>query len=426
MKQALVEPGSKRALRGLTNTLATAAALACLATGAAAQNDAPTGYARAGARGTSARNLADRSGHPMTDLAPGTILAVYGQSGDWLQVEAPGGFEVWVYGKYVSETNVAGILQVSGNNVNMRPKPSSDVDSYPLSKRLFAGDRVAYRGRARKSDAWDEDWIQIASPPGVRAWVLRDQVEDVAAAAGEAEWRRASESARAKAVPVPVPSGGNRGGATGSSASAAEAGAKAGAAAAAPLAEEKQAAVRALRDADDLFAAERLKATPDLDAVRAAYLEVLAVTETGATADLARGGVARVDALAEARALQAELEAERLRREEEAQRYQRELEQARDRKQDPFSGRYAYRGWLERIASADGTAPTYVVRFGGRHVVELVCSSGRYSLDDFSGFELGVRGALLREGSEAPEGQAGTILPSLDVGRIEVLSGRSR
>ncbi len=397
-------------------TSATAAAPA-KATGPA-QDEKPRSYVRAGSNGATVRNLGDRSGHPILRAETDDLFAVYDQRGDWLQVEAAGGFEVWVYGKYVSETNVPGVLQVSGNHVNMRPKPSSDVDSFPLPKRLFTGDRVVYLGRARASTIWDEDWIQIASPPGVRAWVLASETTSVPTGEGAGAWGAAVAAARARPAPAPVENRTGSSETTGNTAGATKP--------AAPLAEEKQEAVRALRRADELFSTERLKDQPDLELVRTAYEEVLTVTDTGSTADLARSGLSRVDALAEARALQAELEAERIRREAEAERYRSELEEARARQQDPFAGRYSYRGWLERTPSKSGMAPTYTVRFGGREVVEVVCSSGRYDLDDFTDFEIGVRGAVLREGVAVPKGQAGTILPSLDVGRIEVLSGRSR
>ena len=402
--------------RGTGLRLAGALALLALCAPDLRAQDAPQGYVQAAARGATVRNLGDLSGHPILRVEPGGVLAVYGKRGDWLQVEAPGGFEVWVYGKYVSATRSPGVLQVSGNHVNMRPKPSSDVDSFPLPKPLFAGDRVKFLGRADASAAWDEDWIRIASPAGVRAWVPAVETEAVDSTQGARTWSQAAAAARA--LPPADADGERSSGSGGGDPSGATPQVRAG---------DSAEAKRALRRADDFFSAERAKTSPDLERVRAGYAEVLELVDTGATADLARAGLARVDALAEARALQAELEAERLRRETEAERYRREIEAASARRdEDPFEGRYSYRGWVERIPSGNGKAARYLVRFGGRQIVELVCSSGRYDLDDFADFDIGVRGVILREPVAAPDGVRATLLPSLDVARIEVLSGRNR
>jgi hypothetical protein len=50
---------------------------------------------------------------------------------------------------------------------------------------------------------------------------------------------------------------------------------------------------------------------------------------------------------------------------------------------------------------------------------QIVCTSGRYDLDLFVGYEIGTRGLDLQ-----PVIAGGRSLPRIDVGRIEVLSGR--
>jgi hypothetical protein len=106
-----------------------------------------------------------------------------------------------------------------------------------------------------------------------------------------------------------------------------------------------------------------------------------------------------------------------------------ELEQANERideagKRDPYFGRFDARGWLVPLYAKGQETPTYMLRWGGADVAEVVCFSGRYDMSVFAGYELGVNGAQLRSAMEASAGTPGRV-PQLDVRRLEVLASRS-
>jgi hypothetical protein len=366
--------------------------------------DAPQGlrYLQVGERGAQARNLYDKSGLAVGELAKGTILAVHAERGEWLQVEVPGGFAVWVFGQYVKPTSQPGVLEVTGNEVRQRPLPSSGDNAYPLSPNLARGERVTLVRRNDPSLPLERDWVQIYSPPGVRAWVPKadtqalpagsDGAELWAAAAVEKKQERTPAAAKAPvAVPAAAPAQDARAAGTGG---------------------QGQAAVL-LREADELLARERELDSPDFAAVRAAYGRALAADSSGPTAEIVRSRLKEVDAYAEFFAIRSELEAERARRQSESERRQQALEQAAG-STDPFAGRYDARGWLERRKS--GKTERFVVVWSGKEVAEVVCTSKRYDLGLFENYQVGVNGF----GSNAGLSGGGPI----DVARLEVLAGR--
>ena len=64
---------------------------------------------------------------------------------------------------------------------------------------------------------------------------------------------------------------------------------------------------------------------------------------------------------------------------------------------------------------------TWILRWAGTPVTEVVCTSGRYDLALFEGYELGVQGRSVREAGATTEGVG--ALSALDLERIEVISG---
>jgi hypothetical protein len=331
---------------------------------------------------------------------------VYQEHGDWLEVEAPGGFEVWVFGQYVKASSEAGVLEISGNGVQQRPIPSSGNESYPLTPSLARGERVRLITRHDASKPLAEDWVKVYSPAGVRAFVAKSETEPLPAGAdGAALWAAAAMEAK-KRLPASI---GTTGAAGGTAVPAA-------AGTATP-----QQALDMLHQADQMLARERTQPKPDYESVRAAYADVLKVVTGGATADLARRGLAEVDARIEATRIQSELEQERLRRDSELQRRQDALNKA-NQTQDLYAGRFDSRGWIEKRVVA-GQAPSFVVRWGGDQVAEVVCNSGRYDLSVFAGYEVGVSGRELR-GASAGDATKPAQPRLLDVSRIEVLAGR--
>ena len=104
-------------------------------------------YVLAGADGASLYNLPDPKGQVVLDVAAGTPLAVLGSKseGRYLKVMAPGGLKVWVFGKYLKESERKGWVELTGSYVQMRPMPRSQ-NSYPLGQ-LDKGERLLFLKR---------------------------------------------------------------------------------------------------------------------------------------------------------------------------------------------------------------------------------------------------------------------------------------
>lgn len=366
-------------------------------------------YVRAGEQGAKAYNLADTQAVAVREIEPATVLAVHAERGDWLSVEAPGGFRVWVWGEYLRAGSEPGAFEISGSDVRMRPLPSSGIESYALEQRLSRGQKVHAIARANPDVPMERDWVQVWSPAGARAWVRRaDTVALEAGASGTALWAEAvTSSAQAQRA----------------AARTVDASAPTGAATQSAAPREIQAA---MQQADASFATQRRLdesgGAPDYATVIAAYEAVAAMGPTGATADSVASRLSEVRARQSAYEIRLELEAERERRLREAELANERIRDAGDR--DPFFGRFDARGWLVPVYAKGQTTPTYLLQWGGDDVAEVVCFSGRYDLSVFSGFELGVNGSQLRSAVEASAGRPGRV-PQIDVRRIEVLASRS-
>ncbi|HVS17127.1 MAG TPA: hypothetical protein VMT18_00910, partial [Planctomycetota bacterium] len=182
----------------------------------------------------------------------------------------------------------------------------------------------------------------------------------------------------------------------------------------------------ALQEAETAFATQRRVdesgGAPDYAVVISAYEAVAAMGPSGTTADTVASRLSEVRARRDAYQIRLELEAERERRLREAEIANERIREAGDR--DPFFGRFAARGWLVPVYAKGQTTPTYLLKWGGDDVAEVVCFSGRYDLSVFSGFELGVNGPQLRSAIEASAGRPGSV-PQLDVQRVEVLASRA-
>lgn len=365
-------------------------------------------YLRVGQNGTEARNLGDANGVGVAKLSGGALVAVYEEHGDWLECEIPGGFEIWVYGQYVKASSEAGVLEITRSDVRARPLPSSGVESYPLQPNLAQGDRVRLIARNDSTKPLAEDWIKVYSPPGVRGFVAKADCEALAPGTdGAAAWASAVIDARKRSMPaIAIPAGGvliegSAGKVVGDL--------------------TPQQAIEELKRADSALAAERLVANPNFTAVKEQYEHVAASVKEGATHDMAVRGLNEIQALVEAHALRDTLQVEREHFVQENLKRQEALDAAAKNK-DIYSGRFDTRGWVEKRNVA-GQAPTYLLRWGGDQVSEILCKTGRYDLSTFNGYEVGVNGIELR--SFIPGDISHIAVPRLiDAARIEVLSGR--
>jgi len=365
-------------------------------------------YVAVGSGGAKARNLYDDQGLVVLEIPSGMVLAVHGERSGWLEVEVPGGFRVWVFGEYVRPAAEAGVLQITGDNVRMRPLPSSGPESLPLRQLLAKGDRVRLIQRHDASLELREDWVQVWSPPGARAWVRASETVPLPAGAdGPKLWAAASVGAlqrppqatsKGQAVPAAAP-------ATKATAEARQV---------TDLMQTADARLRAEREVDEAGG------TPDYAGAIAAYEAVLKVSDGGPTADVARGRIRLAQSYAEAHALREELENEKAALDSALAKREEERTAARER--DVYEGRFASRGWLES-APVLGGDPVWVLRWSGDRVAEVVCTSGRYDLSLFAGFEIGIDGDVLR-GPLLAADQSVARPQQVDVRRIEVLAGR--
>ena len=366
-------------------------------------------YVQVGPQGAQAKNLADQGAVTMQELAVGALLAVHSERAGWLDAETPGGFKVWVWGAYVEPSLEAGMLSITGNDVHMRPLPSNGTDSYYLRQSLGKGLKVRYVKRHDPSKSLDQDWVQVYSPPGARAWIAKSQTVTLeGGAVGTALWAKAIKDQSASPV-------------------AAVSGAKDLATpqpATAQVGNTKQAAA-ALRAADELLAKERKKheqrLAPNYAAVKAAYEQVLVHSSAGSAAESATAKLALVDELGKAYQTEIDLEAERARRVAELSQRESAMEKARNR--DSLEGRFDARGWLEKRTVPGEVAPVYVLQFAGASVCEIVCFSGRYDLEVFVGHELGVFGGKLRGALDGSLNEPSRPA-QLDIKKIEVLAAR--
>jgi len=355
--------------------------------------DRPLRYGRVAGEGLAILNLADDKGKEIARPKKGQLVAVFKESATgWLEVEVPGGFPVWVFGKFLQPTSDAKVYEVTGNAVNLRPAPSNDVTSFPLPQHLQTGDKVRFIEQFEPEKPLAETWVRVWSPPGVHGCLKSSALAGLTQGEEGAKlW--AAELASLPSDPpartsVPRPREPSE-------------------------AERREVEARAaLEQARAMLEQERGRETPDFDSVESALNAVVA--RGGAVAIEARAELRTLATLREAAGLKSDLERERQRRAEEVLGKQEEV-WASSKLKDPLGSVFAARGVVERRTGADGIARFYL-RFGGNITAELACPSGRYDLSAFAGTEVGVQGA-------SPSSRTGEV-PTYEVARLEVLAVR--
>jgi hypothetical protein len=375
-----------------TRWTACAALIATLTASPAAAQAEQAKYYVAGPTGVTIRNIRDNDGIPVGKFGEGTVLAVHGTQGSWTQVEPAGGLTCWVRGANLKETEASGRLQVIGNAATLRPLPSKGNESFPMVQRLYAGDMVRMVGRKDPSAAFEEDWIQIRTPKGVHGWAPTSMIKAApdpaqAEATWTGEWAEILEAMGAPQKAATATTGDE------------------------PTAPDT-------KTEGDLVRARRMmnESPPRYAEAKAIYSAVLAKAPSGSPVALsAKNGLIQVDAYASIEELQRKLEKERVDREQREIERQAELDR-RSSKDTPLKGRYDARGWVESRTMPNGEMAWYL-RFGGKDSCKIQCTSGRYDVSMFEGYEIGVAGRMTNE--------AGAAQVSCDMRSIEVLSGRS-
>lgn len=101
------------------------------------------------------------------EFEQGMPVRVVGEMVPWLQVEVPGGLDLWIHVDYVSFDGAIG--HSTNDRVRARPIPSTGSTSHPLGHFKKAEDLVRV-GAA-------EDWAQVRSPERLAGWLKADQVK---------------------------------------------------------------------------------------------------------------------------------------------------------------------------------------------------------------------------------------------------------
>lgn len=398
---------------------------------ARAQESAAERFVRASA-GAKVYNWQDTRSKVITELQAGALLQVHdearyeGAGRAWLEVSAPGGFPVWVYGQYLAETGTPNVLRCTASGVRMRPSPDSSVDSMPLGTMLDPGDLVQFVERNDGSKPMAEDWVRVWAP-NARAFVAAETVRaendrDAALAQWKADRRVLAD------VPLRQAST-NKPAANKPAAGAARPGAQdvATQEAAAPATRIPDEAYRSLNYGNTLLgnAMKKGKAATEADfdpAIRAYRVVLDMVPENSTVAASARDRLEQAEAhqtIAAAREELAQAEAHRVEWLEELKKDR----EARTMAETAHWGRFMGRGWVE--SKQIGVETRWFLRWSGEITFEIACQSGRYDLALYEGYEIGVRGSLLRERIlPTEETQAQEAL--IDVSRIEVISGAPR
>ncbi|MDP6954948.1 MAG: SH3 domain-containing protein, partial [Planctomycetota bacterium] len=280
-------------------------------------------------------------------------------------------------------------------------RPEATTAHFPLGQRLKRGQRVRVIGRRDVQLPAAEDWFHIFSPTGVRGWVRAKQIT-VAGQPRAADWNAEWAAADAvNAVTVVQESALSK---------------------AAPQAPEVSQLDQTMSAAEALWITARQAqetGATDVDwaAVAAAHTAVVALDAEGAAGRLAAERILWIDAQKEVARLKLDLLEEHERRMAEAEALRDEMRR-KSLARDPLWGRFRTRGWLERTQNAVGENLWRLI-WGGTAVAEVTCSSGRYDLALFAGFEVGVMGATLSPATPSSPAR-------IDVTGIEVISSRYR
>jgi SH3-like domain-containing protein len=346
-------------------------------------------------------NVPDGQGRVLAEPQEGAVVRIHESNENWTKAEVADGFPVWVHRRFTKATSDPDVVEITGNGVNVRALPSSGVNNFPVGQ-LYAGDRVRVRETPPELAEEAEEWLHITSPEGFWAWTRTADLTTLSKDEGERAWNEArGKIARDASAPRPA--------------------ASAPAPAEPKVDPARVAAVReTLAVANEMLESERKTASPDYAAVRRAYDAVLRLEPDPSVSRVVAQKLETVALLESTASLRAELEAERRRSVAERNELERAiLEDAR--RKDPLGDVFDERGLLERRTIAERTR--YFLRWGGKDVCEVVCTTGRYDVDLFLGLDVGVHGERL----PLPDGPAASgsgPAPIMDVSRIEILAAR--
>ena len=356
------------------------------------------------------RNFQDQNGAMLATLPEGTLVRAFriseGQPA-FREVEVAGGFPVWVYGEFLQPTDADGVLLVTGNRVNMRPFPETSPNSMALRTKLNAGQRVKMLERKGSSASFREDWIRVQAPSNAKAWVAASSLAAYDASDAPVMWAEKN---------LPLPKAPKTRAATATPAKTAKTPTPASAAVPSGL-------LARLVEADRAFAAAEAMRSPTTEAWRGVVQAFKAIADeaptSSATHKKAERRLQEAQLRMEFTALREDLNAAAEANDAEIRRIDEFLDE-RQRRKTARWGRFEERGWLE--SRNVGGVKRWYMTFGGETVAEVRCLSGRYDLEVFERFEIGIIG---RELQPVVRATATTMAEArvVDISRIEVLSG---
>lgn len=306
----------------------------------------------------------------LAELEPGTPVEIVAKREPWARVTVPGGLTVWVFGKYVDVDGAKGVLNT--DHVRARPLPSTGTESYPVGQ-FAKGDVVQVLDQ-------QGDWIQVRGPEELGGWVPLAAVVEYSQKPGDwaATWKDA-RTARAAGPAVvadtpPAPTG-------------QEPAAELPAEAVPPTPGE-------LAQAEAKLAQLAHTWNPaTADEVGALLGAVLWASDDVVQVDRARVGLARLETLRSAAALEAKVKAEKNRLDQEARAAEAKAEQAAEAAKPappPPAERFTTVGLLEFKPRVYSAVP-FVVTAGGKSQ-PVLAKLGRYDLKEFAGREVAVLG----------------------------------
>ena len=122
----------------------------------------------------------------LNDLTKDLPVKVIGSKGEWLMIESPIGLDVWVYGKFISETG--NTTQINNNRVRIRSLPSTGPESDVLGL-LDKGTPVEIKSRKG-------DWIRLRVTRSIAGWVASERLTTPGSVS--ADWQKRWDDIRSQ------------------------------------------------------------------------------------------------------------------------------------------------------------------------------------------------------------------------------------
>ena len=154
----------------------------------ASASSTPSAFRAAWVRGdnTAVLGRAAPDAPKLNDLAKDLPVKVIGSKGEWLMIESPIGLDVWVYGKFISETG--NTAQINNNRVRIRSLPSTGPESDVLGL-LDKGTPVEIKSR-------QGDWIRLRVTRSIAGWVASERLTTPGSVS--ADWQKRWDDIRSQ------------------------------------------------------------------------------------------------------------------------------------------------------------------------------------------------------------------------------------